>query len=197
MTTAAILPHLTPALASQLDSYLALLLRWNARTNLTAIREPEEIVRRHFAESLFAAGQLPPGTLTLLDYGSGAGFPGIPIALARPEIAFTLAESQSKKAAFLREAIRTLGLKAEVWSQRVEELPPARLFDAITLRAVDKMAEACRSAAERLAPDGTLLAFATETTEPALAAISEIRWERSVVLPGPGYGFIKLGKLAR
>src|ERR1700728_2858710 len=88
----------------QLSTYLDLLLKWNARTNLTAVRDPQEIVRRHFGESLFAGRHV--GTpATLLDLGSGAGFPGIPIALLRPEIAVTLAESQHKKAAFLREVV--------------------------------------------------------------------------------------------
>src|SRR5882757_3963226 len=113
-----------PSLLPQLAAYLDLLVRWNARTNLTAIRQPEEMVRRHFGESLFAAANLgDPSNFpnTLLDLGSGAGFPGIPIALAHPEITVTLAESQNKKAAFLREAVRTLGLKnVEVWAGRAE-----------------------------------------------------------------------------
>ncbi len=127
-----------PALFDQLSVYLELLLRWNARTNLTAIRQPEEIVRRHFGESLFAARFLGECG-TLLDFGSGAGFPGLPIQLFRPDIAVTLAESQNKKATFLREVIRTLGLATEVWSGRVEAMPPVRLFDVVTLRAVDNM----------------------------------------------------------
>src|ERR1700678_876525 len=99
-------PYLAPPpeILPQLSLYLDLLLKWNARTNLTAIRDPEEIVRRHFGESLFAAQHI--GTPdTLLDLGSGAGFPGPPIALLHPRISVTLAESQNKKATFLREAI--------------------------------------------------------------------------------------------
>src|SRR5580704_7224389 len=101
-------PYLTrpPEILPQLSLYLDLLLKWNARTNLTAIRDPEEIVRRHFGESLFTAKHLP-ACRTLLDLGSGAGFPGIPIQLALPELKVTLAESQNKKAAFLQEAVRT------------------------------------------------------------------------------------------
>src|SRR5437762_12857626 len=114
------LPDPPATLLPQLSSYLDLLLKWNARTNLTAIRDPEEIVRRHFGESLFAAGHLPvedlgvsgpdSGPITLLDLGSGAGFPGLPIALLCPGVQVTLAESQNKKAAFLREFVRTLSL---------------------------------------------------------------------------------------
>ena len=108
-----------PNLLPQLSLYLDLLLRWNARTNLTAIREPEEIVRRHFGESLFAGSHLAPllpAAATLLDFGSGAGFPGLPIQFLLPQLRVTLAESQGKKASFLREAVRTLGLTTEAVS---------------------------------------------------------------------------------
>jgi len=152
------LPEAHASLLSQLSLYLDLLLKWNARTNLTAIRDPEEIVRRHFGESLFAARHLNPKTATLLDFGSGAGFPGLPIALYHPEIAVTLAESQNKKATFLREAIRTLNLPIEVWPNRVETMPPSRQFDTITLRAVDNMAAALAAAAPRAAHELLLLA---------------------------------------
>ena len=138
------------------SAYLDLLVKWNARTNLSAIREPEEIVRRHFGESLFVAAHLPP-CKTLLDLGSGAGFPGLPVALARPQVRVTLAESQNKKAAFLREAVRTLGVQTEVWAGRAEDMPLQRLFDVVTLRAVDRPAEAMLTARQRRAPGGWLM----------------------------------------
>ena len=139
-----------PGIYAQLSSYLDLLLKWNARTNLTAIREPEEIVRRHFGESLFAARHLAAETDSLLDLGSGAGFPGIPIALMHPQIQITLAESQNKKASFLREVARTLGLsQVEVWAGRAESLPADRRFHTVTLRAVDNMAAAIAAAEPR------------------------------------------------
>jgi len=133
-------------LVQKLSAYLDLLLRWNARTNLTSIRQPEEIVRRHFGESLFAAANLgEPLPDTLLDLGSGAGFPGLPIALAHPQIAVTLAESQGKKASFLREAVRSLERgNVEVWAGRAETL--SRLFHTVNLRAVDDMAAALAAA---------------------------------------------------
>ena len=152
----------------QLGSYLDLLLRWNARTNLTAIREPEAIVQRHFGESLFAAkmlaGRLSVGA-TLLDFGSGAGFPGLPIQIFLPQLRVTLAESQGKKAAFLREAVRTLGLKAEVWSDRVEAMPADRRFDCVALRAVDRMADAVNESKKRVAGGGTLAVLAGDEGE--------------------------------
>jgi len=149
-------PAPTPLLLDQLSIYLELLLKWNGRTNLSAIRDPEEIIRRHFGESLFAARYLPEGK-TLLDLGSGAGFPGLPIALAHPHLAVILAESQNKKASFLREVVRTLDLPIEVWPHRVEELPPERRFDIVAMRAVDNPALALTLARQRLEPGGTIV----------------------------------------
>ena len=158
-TPAAILP--------QLSAYLDLLLKWNARTNLTAIRDPEEIVRRHFGESLFAARHIPAETKTLLDFGSGAGFPGLPAALLHPEIQVTLAESQNKKSTFLREVVRSLALQnVVVWSSRVESMPPNRLFNVVTLRAVDDMATALPAARARIAPAGQLILLTTVAQAP-------------------------------
>lgn len=144
----------------RLSEYLDLLVKWNTRTNLTAIREPEDIVRRHFGESLFAGEHLgTPLPDTLLDLGSGAGFPGLPIALLRAEIKVTLAESQGKKASFLREAVRTLGLpNVEVWAARAESMPEEQRFHTVTLRAVDNMAAAIAAAAQRANHQVVLLA---------------------------------------
>lgn len=156
-----------PRIYSQLANYIELIVKWNARINLTAIRDPEQIVRRHFGESLFAGLHLGR-CASLLDFGSGAGFPGIPIQLLLPELPITLAESRSRKAAFLREVVRTLGLSTEVWAGRVETMPPARRFDTIALRAVDGMdaaiAEAGRRADRRIVVLGAL---ANATDAPA------------------------------
>jgi 16S rRNA (guanine527-N7)-methyltransferase len=150
----------TEALYSHLSTYLDLLLKWNARTNLTAIRDPEEIVRRHFGESLFAGRHLGPCE-TLLDFGSGAGFPGLPIQLLRPKLTVTLAESQNKKATFLREVVRTLGLKTEVWAARVEDMAPERRFEVVAMRAVDNMEAALAAAKARMTPGGRLAVLTT------------------------------------
>ena len=162
--------------------------------NLTAVRKPEEIVRRHFVESIFAAQQIPKKVKTLLDFGSGAGFPGIPIAICQPQIGVTLAESQGKKAAFLREAMRTLGLKAEVWAGRVEEMAAERVFDAVTLRAVDRMARAGKTATERLAVGGWIAVFATLKTEAAVEKLKGIQWEAAVAIPGSEQEILKAGR---
>jgi 16S rRNA (guanine527-N7)-methyltransferase len=155
-----------PGLYDQLSAYLDLLLKWNARTNLTAIRDPEQIVQRHFGEGLFTGLQLLNLT-SLLDFGSGAGFPGLPIQLLMPELRVTLAESQGKKASFLREAVRTLGLKTEVWAGRVEDMPASQTFAAVTLRAVDNMASALTAAKPRVSPGGLLVTLSSEQNRKA------------------------------
>ena len=128
-----------PLLSSQqldcFSAYLSLIIRWNARMNLTSIRTEDGILARHFVESIACARAIPDGVRTLLDYGSGAGFPGIPIAICRPEITVTLAESQGKKAAFLQEVVRSLQLSASVHHGRADAVRAE--FDCVTLRAVD------------------------------------------------------------
>jgi 16S rRNA (guanine527-N7)-methyltransferase len=156
-----------PSLYEQLSVYLELLLKWNARTNLTAIRDPEQIITRHFGESLFTGLQLTTpysllSTHSLLDFGSGAGFPGLPIQLLLPDLSVTLAESQGKKSSFLREAVRTLGLKTEVWAGRVEDMPAEKTFDVVTLRAVDNMSAALAAARSRVASGGLLVTLSAE-----------------------------------
>jgi 16S rRNA (guanine527-N7)-methyltransferase len=176
-------------LYGQLSAYLDLLVKWNGRTNLTAIREPEEIVRRHFGESLFAGVQVGGRVAqdaSLLDFGSGAGFPGLPIQLLLPGLRVTLAESQGKKASFLREAVRTLGLTAEVWAGRVEAMPEVigttRLFDVVTLRAVDNMEQATVEARRRVKPGGWLVALTTDAQDGA----------ESIPLPQDGVGWVRM-----
>ncbi len=176
------------------DLYLSLLSRWNARVNLTAIRDDEGILRRHFVESIVCARSLPVGIASSLDFGSGGGFPGIPIALCRSEIAVTLAESQGKKAAFLREAVRVLGISAKVHSGRAEAL--RTVFDCVTLRAVDKMAEAVQTAAKLVRPGGWLALMTTGNDLAVLrtAAGSEFRWQNEVPLPGGEDRLVALGE---
>lgn len=178
-------------------SYLSLLLRWNAKTNLTAVRDPEEILSRHFVECIVCARLLPSGISSLLDLGSGAGFPGIPIALCRPAIKVTLAESQGKKATFLREAVRTLELAAEVRGGRAEQFE--RKFDCVILRAVDKMAEAVGTAVTLVAPAGWLALMTTQAdlVELQQAAGTMFSWEESSPLPGGVSRILAMGHYHR
>lgn len=141
-------------ISAKLAVYLELLVRWNGVVSLTSVSTPEAMVRRHFAESVFAAHQLPRCE-TLLDLGSGAGFPGIPMQLVLPALDVTLVEAQARKAAFLREVVRELGLPTTVVAGRSQLLGDAS-FDCVCLRAVDPMVEALGEAA-RLARSGVVV----------------------------------------
>ena len=148
---------LAPAQVEALLTLVTELADWNTRVNLTAIDDPAEVVDKHLLDSLAVLPYLTG--LTVADVGSGAGFPGLPIALLHPEIAVTLAESQNKKAAFLREAVRTLELpNVTVWPNRAESLSPDHRFDTVTLRAVDNMPAALAAAIPLAAREILILA---------------------------------------
>jgi 16S rRNA (guanine527-N7)-methyltransferase len=148
--------ELSQAQLQQLSDYLVLLIRWNAKTNLTAVREPEEIVTRHFGESLFLASKVSGGAVaTAIDVGSGAGFPGIPLKIYSPSVAVTLVESQNKKATFLKEVIRKLTLTSiNVFSARAEALE--QRAQLVTLRAVERFDDVLPVAAGLVDPHGRL-----------------------------------------
>jgi 16S rRNA (guanine527-N7)-methyltransferase len=185
--------------SSQLQSistYIDILLRWNARVNLTAIRDPEQIVTRHFGESLFAARHLFPVPSSvssvssvvktfdsLADLGSGAGFPGLPIKLWAPDISLTLIESNHKKAAFLREVTRALTLtNVNIQNARAETLTTT--FDLVTLRAVERFEAILPAAAALLAPAGRLaLLISTPQQAQARSTLPHLVWSHPVPIP--------------
>ena len=180
-----------PRVYAQLAVYLELILKWNARMNLTAIRKPEEIVRRHFGESLFLGARIG-ACQSLLDLGSGAGFPGVPVQLMRPDVRVTLAESQGKKAAFLREVVRTLGIQAEVWAERVETMPAERRFDVVALRAVDDMGAAVREAGVRASERVMILGSAGQSEYGVLA--KEFCVDDPISMPGLDAGILLVAR---
>jgi 16S rRNA (guanine527-N7)-methyltransferase len=157
-----------PLSASQLrhiSMYIDSLLRWNARVNLTSVRQPQQILARHFGESMFAAQELfrtgandrrPTTEDNLVDLGSGAGFPGLPIKICYPELRVTLIESNQKKATFLREVVRGLALtNVDVFCGRAEGYAGDRAA-VVTLRAVERFDEVLPVAASLVAPAGRL-----------------------------------------
>jgi len=203
-------PEVSQTLLEHLQRYLDLLLRWNARMNLTAVRDPEQIVTRHFGESLFAARvllyepkvaqafrpasnrpnngeglqSLRDAVRTLADVGSGAGFPGIPMKLLAPELELTLIESQSKKATFLREVIRALGLdRAQVFSGRAGQW--GKTADFVTLRAVEQFSRVLPVAAELVATGGKLclLIGAGQIHEAQQLVGADWRWQEPKAMP--------------
>jgi 16S rRNA (guanine527-N7)-methyltransferase len=187
------MPILGAESTSQFESLLSYFVRWNSRVNLSAIRDTDGILSRHFVESIACARALPDGIKTMLDFGSGGGVPGIPIAICRPEIEVTLAESQGKKAAFLQEAVRKLGIHARVHSARAEML--GEKFDCVILRAVDKMAEAVSLGAKLVQTGGWLALMTTgaELDRQSAAAGAEFRWESAALLPGSVDRILALG----
>jgi 16S rRNA (guanine527-N7)-methyltransferase len=146
------------ALAAPLLDYLALLLRWNRTYNLTAIRDPDEMVTRHLLDSLAMHAYVQPGALA--DLGTGPGLPGIPLAIVRPDLQVTLVESNGKKARFLREAVRQLKLgNARVAEARAEAVDEPGAYAQITARALDTLAGILEVGGHLLAPHGRLLAM--------------------------------------
>jgi 16S rRNA (guanine527-N7)-methyltransferase len=177
----------------QFINYLRLLLRWNLRLSLTAIRRPEQIIQRHLVECAFAAQHLPFGIESLMDYGSGAGLPGLAIAICRPEIRVTLAESNGKKASFLREAIRSAGISGEVYEGRVEAMPDDRLFHAVTMRAVEKMDLAIPVAIRHT--ERYLALLTTERSAPAYRQLTpELQWLEPLPLPNAEQMIMAIGQ---
>jgi 16S rRNA (guanine527-N7)-methyltransferase len=179
-----------PAYA-QMTAYLSLLERWNARLNLTSIRSSSEILKRHFVECAFAAQRLPDGILSLMDYGSGGGFPGVVIAICRPEIRVTLSEAHAKKASFLREVIRSLDLRAELYPGRVEDMATNCRFHAVSMRAVEKMEQAIPIAIRHLEHHLAIL-----TTGPLAAAYKgqfpDLAFREDIPLPNSEHRVLSL-----
>lgn len=178
---------LDAALAEPLARYLALMLRWNAAYNLTAIREPREMVVKHLLDSLAmapAVAALP----TLADLGTGPGLPGIPLAIATPGLRVTLVESNGKKARFMREALRTLGLgNAEVAESRIEALDRPGQFAAITARALATLPQILALGGHLVAPDGVLLAMKGARPDEEIAALPPgwtVRDVQPLAVPG-------------
>jgi len=150
-------PRLDAGQVGSLLSYLELLGRWNRAYNLTAVRDPGEMVTRHLLDSLAVLPWVPAGRL--LDAGTGAGLPGVPLAVARPDLHVTLLDSAGKKIRFLNQVRRELDLRnIEPVQARLEDYAPEAPFDAIVSRAFASLADFA-SAARRLAGGALLLAM--------------------------------------
>ena len=243
--------ELTRAQLDQISTYIDLLLRWNARINLTAIRESEEIVTRHFGESFFLARHLFPARVErtppsapepnleqastighfnrletqlrtqdsqpvrselaarssqltrVLDLGSGAGFPALPLKIWAPHIHLTLFESNHKKAAFLREAARALTLtNIDVFADRAETLsarlgPEFPKADIVTFRAVEKFDRTLPLAATFLSPTARLALLISSAQLPQLkAALPNLTW-RITPIPQSNRRILSIGEESR
>jgi 16S rRNA (guanine527-N7)-methyltransferase len=180
---------LTNQQLQQISAYLGLLLRWNTRMNLSAVRDAETIVTRHFGESLFAARHLFPDNQDrrfqrrLIDVGSGAGFPGLPIKIWSSDVELTLIESNHRKATFLREVIRRLEWNdAAVFAGRAENFPGQA--EVVTLRAVEQFETALRVATRLLVPGGRLaLLIGSAQVMRAQELERDIWWQPAASIP--------------
>jgi 16S rRNA (guanine527-N7)-methyltransferase len=151
--------HLPDEANATFARYLELIGKWNRVHNLTAVRETDQMVVLHLLDSLSLLPYLGEAK-TLVDVGSGPGLPGIPVAVARPDIAVTLLDSNHKKCAFLRQAKAELGLaNVEVACERVEHWKSPQRFDVVVSRAFSELADFVAQAKHLVAPGGKLVAM--------------------------------------
>lgn len=179
--------HASPKQVDQFRAHYDLLLHWNSKTNLSAVRDPDEILRRHFTESAYLTRALPLGPGTLIDVGSGGGFPGIPAKILSPETRVVLVEAVQKKAAFLKEVARAVRLPGlDVFAGRFEDMPDASA-DWITMRAV-RFDSAMLAEVRRHVPRGTCAIFLGE------ADATRITGAEIHPIPGSDHRVIAIGE---
>jgi 16S rRNA (guanine527-N7)-methyltransferase len=184
---------------SAIKTYISLLLQWNKRISLTTIVDPIEILRFHFGESLYAAVCIPILNGRLADVGSGAGFPGLPLRIALPDLAVTAIESNAKKAAFLREIAQHLELdKVEVVRDRMENITAGPVqYDFVASRALGNYASLLEWARTQLSPSGKILLWLGEADASSLMADSEWCWSEPAHIPGTKRRIILAGSPIR
>lgn len=157
------------AVAQRLAALVALLVKWNRVYNLTAVREPHAMVVRHILDSLVVLPFLTRGRL--LDAGTGAGLPGLPIAIVRPDLSLTLLDSNAKKLRFVRQAAAELDLdNLDVVQQRMEQYRPAQSFDMVISRAVASIGAMYRDTAHLVRPGGRFLLMKGARPDAEIAA---------------------------
>ena len=176
--------ELSPGQIAALEAHYRLLVRWNKTVNLTTITSVEEAVERHYCESLFLGVHLPAGTLRVVDVGSGAGFPGFPVAILRPDCTVALVESHQRKAVFLREASRKVG-NVRVIAKRAEDVEEE--FEHVISRAVSY--EDLRGSLKTLASVADLLT-GVEAPPPDLG----MEWNEGIAVPWGNARFLRVGR---
>jgi len=167
----------------QLLNFIKLIEKWNKAYNLTAIRDRDEMARLHILDSLaivpYIEGQ------RIIDIGTGAGLPGIPLAICLPEVGFTLLDSNAKKTRFVQQVVLELKLKnVEVLHSRVENYHPEQTYDAVLTRAFASLPDIVKLTAHLLSKEGVLLAMKGQSLDAELAEITAKKSVISVSVPG-------------
>jgi 16S rRNA (guanine527-N7)-methyltransferase len=186
--------------ARQIAEYIRLLVVWNRKVSLTTVTDPNQILIRHFGESLFGAHAAGISSGSLLDVGSGAGFPALPIAIFSAEIHETLLEPNVKKAAFLSEVCRTLGLvdRVKILRSRLETYESEKSgFDFITSRAVHVTAPFLDRCSDLLRPGGKLVLWLGQEDAESLVTTPGWVWADPAKIPGSERRQVVCGTLTR
>src|ERR1700687_5538676 len=180
---------------SQIQQYMRSLVTWNEKVNLTAIRDPLEILYRHFCESMYAAGAVPLETGRLADVGSGGGFPGLPLKILRPDLQVFLVESNVKKATFLAEVIRGLGLTNTTvvvsrYEELGEELTP---LDVVCSRTVGEFGPFLEWAGSERVAAGQAVLWTGGRDLDEIRRISGWEWREPIAVPKSLRRFLLVG----
>jgi len=177
--------EVSPGLCKAIRAYMDLLLKWNQKVSLTSVTDPEEIVGRHFGESLFALRAVPIQPRRLVDVGSGAGFPGLALKLLLPETDVTLIEANVKKATFLGEVVRQLGLEyVSVLRTRTEEMHlHGPIADCVTARAIGDFAQLLEWSACALEPAGKLVLWLGSEDAAKVVGFTGWSWADQLLIP--------------
>jgi 16S rRNA (guanine527-N7)-methyltransferase len=172
-------------LCDQIRTYIDLLLRWNQKTSLTTVTDPTEILRFHFGESLLASSTVPIRHGRLADVGSGAGFPAVPIRMVSEDLSVILIESNQKKATFLSEIVRELGLKnVDVRRSRMEDIElETEIVEFVTARALGINDEFLNWSREALNPTGSIVLWLGEDDATRVSKKSDWKWMDPILIP--------------
>jgi 16S rRNA (guanine527-N7)-methyltransferase len=184
-----------PDLTAGIRTYIEALLKWNKTISLTTVTKVDQILAFHFGESLFALPMLPVEKSRLADVGSGAGFPGIPLAMTRPSLEVTLIEPNAKKFAFLNEVIRQLGLNNVTAARgRTDDLESSNeRFEIVTARAVGQFDELIGWAKPRITPGGKLILWVGDEVSKKILRDTRFEWNSPERIPRTDRRFILAG----
>jgi len=182
-----------------IQQYMAILRRWNEKLNLTAIRDPLEILYRHFCESMFGASAIPVDKVRIADIGSGPGFPGIPLKIARPELQLVLVESNIKKGTFLAEVVRELELTdTRVMISRYEELGEELApLDVVCSRAVGEFGPFLEWAASPEVSAAQVALWIGGRDLGEVRKSKQWEWNEPILVPQSLQRYILVGKITK